>query len=295
IMGGGSLSLGGAGSLLRMLRLLRLSRLAKMLKSMPELMILIKGMAAAARSVFFTLALLVIVMYIFAIIFTLLASGTPSGEVYFRTIPDSMYTLLVAGVFLDDLAAVTTDIGQDSLVFPAIFFLFVLVGALTIMNMLIGVLCEVVSGVAAAEKEDMIVNFVKSKMQEVVDKLDTDGDQMISRAEFNQIMSQQEAVRVLHECGVDPEGLVDFADFIFAAEAPAEEDDDDDDEEEKEKELSLEEFLAIVLQFRGSNMATVKDIVDLRKFVNTSFTTFETKVSKHLQLVQAGATVPAGS
>merc|ERR1712003_287953 len=69
--GGGGQSLGNAGMLriLRLLRLSRMARMARLLRSMPELLILIKGMVAALRSVFFTLLLLVILMYVFAILF----------------------------------------------------------------------------------------------------------------------------------------------------------------------------------------------------------------------------------
>eukprot|EP00419_Tripos_fusus_P050768 CAMPEP_0172840548 /NCGR_PEP_ID=MMETSP1075-20121228/29406_1 /TAXON_ID=2916 /ORGANISM="Ceratium fusus, Strain PA161109" /LENGTH=63 /DNA_ID=CAMNT_0013684405 /DNA_START=154 /DNA_END=342 /DNA_ORIENTATION=+ len=57
VMGGdGAVGLGNA-SILRMARLLRLTRLfrmARLLRAMPELLILVKGMAAAMRSVVFT-------------------------------------------------------------------------------------------------------------------------------------------------------------------------------------------------------------------------------------------------
>merc|ERR1719413_349483 len=84
--GGGSGGMGDA-SILRMARLLRLSRMARMarlLRAMPELMILIKGIAAATRSVFFTLALLCLLMYVFAIMFTQLMVETEVGEEYFK-------------------------------------------------------------------------------------------------------------------------------------------------------------------------------------------------------------------
>jgi len=64
--GGG---LGGA-SILRLFRLLRLSRMARMLRSMPELLIMIKGIVAATRAVMFTLLLLLGIMYVFGIAFS---------------------------------------------------------------------------------------------------------------------------------------------------------------------------------------------------------------------------------
>jgi hypothetical protein len=63
---------GGVGPLsaLRLLRLLRLARMGRLMRFVPELGKLCKGMVKAARSVVFILIFLVLVIYIFAIIFT---------------------------------------------------------------------------------------------------------------------------------------------------------------------------------------------------------------------------------
>ena len=45
------------------------------------------------------------------------------------------------------------------------FLVFVLLGSLTVLNMLIGVLCEVVSAVAASEREEMVVAFVTTRIK----------------------------------------------------------------------------------------------------------------------------------
>merc|ERR1719276_388286 len=96
---GGSSPLGNA-SILRLFRLARLSRMARMLRSMPELLILIKGMVAAMRSVGFVLLLQIIMMYVFSIAFVQLLAGTDAGNDWFPGIPASMYTLMVSGTFM---------------------------------------------------------------------------------------------------------------------------------------------------------------------------------------------------
>merc|ERR1719262_694662 len=112
--GGGGTPLGNA-SILRLLRLLRLSRMLRMLRSMPELLILIKGMVEAFSSVVFVMILQIILMYVFAIGFTQLCRDTAVGEEFFPTITMSMYSLLVYGVFLDALAELTNSlINNDS-------------------------------------------------------------------------------------------------------------------------------------------------------------------------------------
>merc|ERR1712216_89999 len=142
----------GNASVLRIARLLRLSRMtrmARLLRAMPELMILIKGMVSATRSVFFTFCLLALVMYVFAIAFTQMGKEFQKQDAelaaYFLNVPASMYTLWIHGALLDDLSRICGILARNSPygMLP-LFFVFMLLGALTIMNMLIGVLCEVV-------------------------------------------------------------------------------------------------------------------------------------------------------
>lgn len=257
LSGGNSGGLGNA-SIMRIARLFRLSRMARMarlLRSIPELMILIKGMAAACRSVFFTLCLLLFLTYVFAIAFCQLTEGTPVGQQYFNSVLESMYTLSLYGTLLDSVGILAGRLKGESLAFLALLMLFILLASLTTLNMLVGVLCEVVSAVAATEREEMLVGYVNRKVKTIVQELDTDGDNSISKTEFIKILENWDAVKALQEVGVDVVGLVDFADVIF---------------EDGAQELSFEKFMDVVLQLRGSNTATVKDIVELRKLVRTN-------------------------
>eukprot|EP00927_Polykrikos_kofoidii_P040958 TRINITY_DN3490_c0_g1_i2.p1 TRINITY_DN3490_c0_g1~~TRINITY_DN3490_c0_g1_i2.p1 ORF type:complete len:741 (-),score=132.20 TRINITY_DN3490_c0_g1_i2:27-2249(-) len=258
---GGSAGNTGFLKVARLLRLSRMARMARLLRAMPELMILIKGMLAATRSVFFTLCLLFIIMYIFAIAFTQLSEGTDVGTKYFLDVPKSMKTLLLYGVLIDNIGGLAKDLSTAPFFLSIMFFIFVLIGSLTIMNMLVGVLCEVVSAVAATEQEEMLVTYVNDKLSKVMALLDTDGGGTISKTEFCEILENVDAVRCLNDVGVDVFGLVDLADYIF--------------EEEsglgcEEVELDFSKFMDVVLQLRGTNQATVKDIVDLRKFIRLS-------------------------
>jgi len=253
---GSGASLGDA-SILRLVRLLRLTRMARMarlLRAMPELMILIKGISVATRSVFFTLCLLTIIIYVFGVAFTQLSEDTSLEKKYFDTVPDAMNSLLLMGV-LPDLAEFVNGVGKEHVAFGILLLFFILLSSLTVMNMLVGVLVEVVSVVSSVEKEQMTVQFVKTMIQSMLENsgLDADHDKHISRPEFESLLLKPEAARIIQEVGVDVVGLVDFADFIF----------------KDGVELSFPEFMEIVLQLRGCNTATVRDIVDLRKFVLT--------------------------
>lgn len=266
LAGGGPTGGLGNASILRMARLLRLSRMARMarlFRAMPELLILIKGMVAAMRSVVFTLCLLGVIIYVFGIAFRQLVGDSAKdddGNAFFATVPMAMHTLLIDGALMDGTGNVVKALKKESTVYVAIFYMFVLVASLTVMNMLIGVLCEVVSAVAATEKEQLTVGFVKSQLKQVMTQsgLDDDNDGKISKAEFGTLLNCPKACRALEEVGVDVINLVDNIDWIFPEE---------EDCGESNKALDFGDFMEVVLKLRGDNTATVKDIVELRKFV----------------------------
>ena len=77
----------------RVLRVLRTARIIRVARYMPELMILIKGLMVAARSVFFTLVLLLLVTYVFSIAITQLAAGTGT-TMEAEQFPNALVTVL---------------------------------------------------------------------------------------------------------------------------------------------------------------------------------------------------------
>eukprot|EP00929_Paragymnodinium_shiwhaense_P051321 TRINITY_DN25836_c0_g1_i3.p1 TRINITY_DN25836_c0_g1~~TRINITY_DN25836_c0_g1_i3.p1 ORF type:complete len:574 (-),score=102.30 TRINITY_DN25836_c0_g1_i3:27-1748(-) len=108
----------GNASVLRVLRVMRLTRMARtvrLLRAMPELLILIKGMVVAARSVFFTLCLLLVVLYFFGIALTQLLRGSDAGTLWFSSVGHAMSTLWLHGVLGENLPDVVNDVGGQSL------------------------------------------------------------------------------------------------------------------------------------------------------------------------------------
>eukprot|EP00929_Paragymnodinium_shiwhaense_P031927 TRINITY_DN17780_c0_g1_i1.p1 TRINITY_DN17780_c0_g1~~TRINITY_DN17780_c0_g1_i1.p1 ORF type:complete len:757 (+),score=198.51 TRINITY_DN17780_c0_g1_i1:204-2474(+) len=279
----GSAGMGGMGNgailrIARLLRLSRLARMAKLMRAMPELFVMLKGLLAAARSVGFTLVLLTVLIFVYSIAFTQLAAEEPLEEL-FPTVFETGYFLSLHGALrgpsgmlsTDVQAARISDLGKQtswyySLLMSGFFFVFVLLASVLLMNLLIGVLCDVVNAVSTVEREDMLVSFVGEQMEKVVSLIDEDGGGTVSRDEFDLILDCELAIEALQDVGVDVLGLIDFADFIFGS---------DDDQE---VELTLPEFMAVVLQLRGTNNATVKDMVDLRKFLRNTITATQARL-----------------
>merc|ERR1712151_875850 len=108
-----------------------------------------------------------------------------------------------------------------------------------------------VGAVTLMEKEQMDVSFVKTYFKHIVEIADENGDHEISKEEFEKLLITPGVAQALQSVSVDVVGLVDFIDWIFKGNMP----------------LSVEKFMDIVLQLRGTNRATVRDIVDLRKLI----------------------------
>jgi voltage-gated sodium channel len=212
----------GGTSILRLFRLLRLSRLMRMLRSLPELMILIKGMVTAMKSVMYVMGLLVLITYVFAIAFTQLAVGHELAPTYFANVSHAMYSLLIYATFLDDLSAFTEaqrcEPDGPLWYLLIVTIIFIALSSLTVMNMLIGVLCEVVSAVAEQERDDIRTEQLAESMKEIVMdvKNDASGEDLgISYKEFCEILKKPEGIEALDEVGVNPVGIVDFAGLFF--------------------------------------------------------------------------------
>ncbi|CAE7946060.1 L, partial [Symbiodinium sp. KB8] len=80
---------------LRILRIARVARAARIINSLPELRVLVKGMVIAMRSTCTILALLLIVVYIFAILFVQLLAESQVGQGWFENVPQAMNFLLL--------------------------------------------------------------------------------------------------------------------------------------------------------------------------------------------------------
>lgn len=249
----------GAGStgiptgLIKMLRLLRLARMARLMRSLPELMAMIKGVKQASRAVGSALLLLVILVYVFAIImFTLLKDEKdPLIQERFKRLGTVMVTLVTDGAFMDGIGYVSRILlNQGQYVPECVFMIFVLLSALTVMNMLIGVLCEVVTSVAAAEKEDGQIKLVKDRLLYMLKELDEDKSGMISRYEVAQVLDDVNALSVLHSINVDVKCLLEELNLCF----------------EDSEELAIHQIMEVILMLRGDRQPSMKDLIHSRQF-----------------------------
>merc|ERR1711871_1165907 len=104
---------------------------------------------------------------------------------------------------------------DESFALVLIFYVFLLLSALTVMNMLIGVLCEVVSAVGEAEKEQAAVDLVKKTVLIMLKHLDQDGSGEMSREELQQVLVDPHARQVLDELKVNVPYFVELMEMFL--------------------------------------------------------------------------------
>eukprot|EP00913_Durusdinium_trenchii_P014071 g13211.t2 len=213
-------------SVLRMMRLLRLTRvarIARLLRFLPEVMILVRAIGAATRSVVLTVLLGLMIVYVFAIAFTQVAVDTDAGKEYFHTLPAAMFSLVFYGCFNNNMVEMARLCFQAG---------FLLIAPLTVMNLLLGVLVEVVRVVATAEQEGRVVRNLKEELHYAKEAMGADDDtisqedslmwgSLASSAclqEFIQLLQNDQAIDVLQDVGVDLVALVKDPNIIFDGE-----------------------------------------------------------------------------
>eukprot|EP00928_Gymnodinium_smaydae_P040550 TRINITY_DN27491_c0_g2_i1.p1 TRINITY_DN27491_c0_g2~~TRINITY_DN27491_c0_g2_i1.p1 ORF type:complete len:734 (-),score=108.22 TRINITY_DN27491_c0_g2_i1:191-2392(-) len=181
---------------LSILRLIRLCRVTRLFRMVPELGMMVKGMVAAMRTVTSTCLMAFGIMYIFAILFTQWARGRSDrsscvliaegghplqapceathfvegdcfcvGD-YFGSLGASLL-MLTQVVLIDNTFEVVRPIFKVDFTYGILIIVFILLMGFTVMNMLIGVICDVISDSNRIEKDKLR----RMKLESIVEPL----------------------------------------------------------------------------------------------------------------------------
>ncbi|CAJ1355190.1 unnamed protein product [Effrenium voratum] len=255
--------------LARIVRLTRICRMAKLVRLFPELQILIKAMLAAFRSVFFTLVLLALSHYVVAIAYCVTLSETQVGVASFSSVTAAMQTIFIHCTLLDEVMSLVIVLDDEQLyVHLALLYGVMFLNAITLMNILIGIVVEVISSVAMAERECINVSNVQDVLQSFL-LFDEKGE--MPKSELLTSLASPSAC-ALEQLGIDRPVLIESL-----------------NQDMDNSPVHFENFLELVLQSRGSNAATVKDVMELRKRIAR---TQEAVLDKIEQVCKGGAQSP---
>jgi hypothetical protein len=261
--------------------------MTRLLRAMPEIMTLLLGMVAAFRSVFFTLLLLVLFLYVFGIIFRTLGDsftppiGSEDGDEFFPTVTYSMWMLLMHCTFLDNVTDVGFAIEARSYVMTFLFVFFIFLSSFTVLNMLIGILCQIVSDVKKEKDQQSEFGYLRISLFDIFEcysrsmKLSDNKDELvIGKADFKMLVSNPEVVEALVKFGTDITGLETLTDVLF------------DEGDETPQEMNFEEFLGVCQRVQGDHPVRVTDIVELRSY-------FKYKIQTEVEVLKARSDVLA--
>mmetsp|Transcript_118430 Transcript_118430/g.334836 ORF Transcript_118430/g.334836 Transcript_118430/m.334836 type:complete len:482 (-) Transcript_118430:97-1542(-) len=245
-----SLTTDSSSSLLGFIGLLQAARVGRLVRLLPELGVLIKGFFAALRAMFFCWLLLAVVIYIFALVFMrLIERDTELQAAQFKSVPDTMHSLLLHGVFLSDFAGFAYVLKDEAWGLEVVFFIFTSL-AVAIIVIMFGVLCEVVSTVAGAEKDRYSYEHARDLLVSELDSF-TGCDGSITRKELETYITEPNSCRILQSLGCNVTALLDSLDIIF----------------KDGGDIRLADFIETVLEMRETSAVTKKDIFILRAMI----------------------------
>jgi hypothetical protein len=172
---------------------------------------LLAGLRACASAVFMNLMLI----YIFGMAIHSFLKGDHEinaqlkvlANLHCESLTSCMWLLLVDGTFcLDGAGLILTELVTGTTYYQVlsglILLVFIFISSMVICNMLIGVLCEVVSQVTVSQRDNNAIHRLKSSLLSHLEAFD-DGDGMLSKEEIEQVMHEPESKRLMEEMKVD--------------------------------------------------------------------------------------------
>lgn len=241
---------------LRMVKILRLSRMAKFIRAVPELVVILKAIYLCARAMVVFLALWLVIIYFFAVIFRQVTIGEPIGDRYFPSVPGAMQHLLFDGV-LADYGMILHDVADAHFVLGAIMLVFVLLSAVTIMYMLMAVIVGTVNNCMEEEKENMTIGWIAESIRASSDSLGYDLTKPLTHEHFRKLLGEPDFVVVLNSVNVDVVALLDSLHVIY------------EDLDTFGEEMNLQKVVDVVLSARGRNPSTVKDATENQRVMKS--------------------------
>lgn len=243
------------------------------------------------------------------------SDSDPTGLELFGSMGDSMMSLFTRGMLADNLAETLQAIkdrggdivcegeGEDGFVPDAeicvrsggsiplmwAFVLFMIISAFCLLNMLIGVLCEVIQDSAEKEMETAQLSNLKYEMHQAFELIDTSKDGLITKNEWQQMRTQPQVQASMASLGVEEqhmdERLDQMQESLFADEeeegvegeaspiAP-----DESSHAANRSGLTFDEFIEKVVEIRPDTAASALDIEILRTRVEREEKNFNARL-----------------
>lgn len=278
-------------AILRMFRLVRLVRVARLLKAAPKLYAMLQGIVSVIRPVIYTMILLMILLVIFVILFRTYIKAYPDDfedieAKYFSSCIATFWTLLAYGTFTDGITIILMNyLLPTSTALTLGFLVFVFMSSFTVLNMLIGIICEAILRVTEAQDSEAERQFLEANLSELLSCYDKNSSESLGKTEIDMVMSNPETIQYLTTFGTDVELLKGALEFQLENLKPA--------EDGEEPEMEFKTFIDIAKRLRDGHNAKIKDVMDLRCYTSGRLDQVQTSLDKLLtSLVDPLAATP---
>jgi len=173
----------------------------------------------------------------------------------FATVPKALLTLVVRGIFMDNPGILIHDLLDSSMIFHVVsFLLYISLCGYVVMNLLIGILVEIVHGATHRQKAMKDEKYLRDNLTEILESYDRNEDGHLNQEEFNWAMRDPDLQFLLKETGVNAKELKEFAGTLFKQQLD-------------DFGIRIDKFLSVVLRMRGNNAVTVADFVAFREYL----------------------------
>lgn len=232
-------------------------RLVRLLRAWPELLIMVKALVVATRSVICSLAVFMVIIYGFSVAMTTVTKDNDElRDEYYASVATTVSNIFLIGVLPDQADLMTDTATMGGVVQVTVLLMCMLLTTLTGMNMIVGAMVEVISTVAVIEKDRLDMTYVRDRMlliwgeqQRLWDK---ECEDMMSKAEFFEFLRHEKVLAAMQGVGTDALAFLDIVDYLFKHDAA---------------KIDFASFFEAVVSLRGSNACTVSDILRIRKLI----------------------------
>lgn len=226
---------------IRIARAIRGIRVVRLFRYVTALRTLALSIISTMSSLFWTLALLVLVFYVFAVVITQLvldhcrhAACPELLHKFWGSVPESMLTLFMAitnGLSWDDALRPLRNV---SYIAVALVVCYVTLAVFAILNVVTGVFCNTAIESAHADKEVATIKQVRSKdqqveaLRQVFSEIDNANRNLVTFEEMADAISSGELASFMEAMGIstddirtlytlldaDKDGLIDLDEFV---------------------------------------------------------------------------------
>jgi hypothetical protein len=170
-------------------------------------------------------------------------------DLEFSSLTDCIWTLLMGGtLMLDGAAPLKKSLlfsDKPNILLAGCFFMFYsLLSALCILQMLIGVLCDVVSRVGQEEREHRDLALVKAALVSQLQQVDG-GNGLISQEELMAVMTNPQSIALLERLKINQLFLFELQKMMYPS---------------PNSQVSIKRIVQLLLLCRGDCPATVETL-----------------------------------